>query len=413
MKLSVIICVYNTSRVYFRECLESIRSSTLPFSDYEILVVDDGSEVVYSDFIDKYHLRYVKTENRGILAARMYALKLAEGDYVTFFDSDDTSTFNYHAPMLDACERENADIVINDWAFQSERARYICTRDSTIKGDIFAEGDDVLALFTSQCGREHSYFVLWNKIFKREVLSKAISEIEHLSLTMDRVLYSEDALINFFAFKHAKRVVNVHTGYYFYRIHPRQSVNVSSAEKLHSQITSMTDTLRAMSESIGENVHKDEIKLHIEKWTELMARSHYSHAKQNKYLDLIPYIKERYNCTKLRPSTFRDGSAYTKNKILAENFTEIDASLLALYKISDNPTDVLYDRSDSYVARSIDYMRKQQGKIIAYSADATVKIPQAEISFKTKFLHNHIVYIAGMILFKKGSKIRKFLKKSF
>ena len=175
----------------------------------------------------------------------------------------------------------------------------------------------------------------------------------------------------------------------------------------------MTDTLRAMSESIGENVHKDEIKLHIEKWTELMARSHYSHAKQNKYLDLIPYIKERYNCTKLRPSTFRDGSAYIKNKILAENFTEIDASLLALYKISDNPTDVLYDRSDSYVARSIDYMRKQQGKIIAYSADATVKIPQAEISFKTKFLHNHIVYSAGMILFKKGSKIRKFLKKSF
>jgi hypothetical protein len=175
----------------------------------------------------------------------------------------------------------------------------------------------------------------------------------------------------------------------------------------------MTDTLTAMSENIGDNAHKDEIKGHIEKWTELMARSHYSHAKQNKYLDVIPYIKERYNSEKLRPSTFKDGSAYTKNKILAENFTDIDASLLSLYRVSENPTDVLYDKQDAYVSRSIDYMRKHQGRIIAYSDDATVKIPQAQISFKTKFLHNHIVYSAGMILFKKGSKIRAFLKKSF
>lgn len=413
MKLSVIICVYNTSRAYFRECLDSIRNSTLPFSDYEILVVDDGSEVNYQDFIDEYQLRYVKTENRGILAARMYALRLAEGDYITFFDSDDTATFNYHAPMLlTACE-QNADIVINDWAFQSERAKYICTRDTTIKGDIYAEGDDVLELFASQAGREHSYFVLWNKIFKRDMLCEAIRELETLELTMGPVLYSEDVLINFYAFKHSKKVVNVHTGYYFYRIHPRQSVNVSSAEKLRTQITSMTDTLRAMSENIGDNIHKEKIALYIQKWTELMARSHFSHAKSKKYNELIPYIKKRYGDIKLRTSTFKDGSAYTKNRILAENFAEIDASLLALYRASTTPTDVCYDKNDDYVRRSVEYMCEHQGRIIAWSKDASLCVPKAVISFKTRFLHNHIVYSAGMILFKKGSKIRAFLKKSF
>lgn len=413
MKLSIIVCVYNTSRVYFRECLESIRNSTLPFSDYEILVVDDGSEVNYSDFIDKYQLRYVKTENRGILAARMYALKLAEGDFVTFYDSDDTSTFNYHSSMLESADRLGADIVINDWAFHSERAKYICTRDTTIKGDICAEGDDVLDLFASQAGREHSYFVLWNKIFKRDILLAAAREIEQLELTMGRVLYSEDVLINFYAFKHAKKVVNIHTGYYFYRIHPRQSVNVSSAEKLKSQVTSMTDTLRAMRENIGENAHKEKIALCIDKWTELMARSHFSHAKSKKYLELIPYIQERYGNVKLRPSTFKDGSAYTKNKILAENFESIDAALLTLYRASTKPTDVYYDKGDDYVRRCIEYMGEHQGRIIAWAKDAELSIPSAQISFKTKFLHNHIVYSAGMILFKKGSKIRAFLKKSF
>lgn len=413
MKLSVVICVYNTSRPYFRECLEAIRKSTLPFSDYEILVVDDGSEVDYSDFIDKYKLRYVKTENRGILAARMYALKLADGDYITFYDSDDTSSFNYHAPMLDTAIREDADIVINDWAFQSERAKYVCTRDTTIKGDIMAQGDDVLELFTAQCGREHSYFVLWNKIFKREVLLTTASEIERLNLTMGPVFYSEDVLINFFAFKNAKKVMNIHTGYYFYRIHPRQSINVSSAEKLRSQVTSMTDTLRAMRENIGDNIHKIRITNYIDRWNELMARSHYSHAKSKKYLDVIPYIQERYGVKKLRPSTFKDGSAYTKNRILAENFNEIDTSLRKLYNISDRPTDVFYDKNDEYVCRSIEYMCKHQGRIIAWSKIAKNAVPKQIVSFKTKFLHNYIVYNAGMILFKKGSRIRAFLKKKF
>lgn len=413
MKLSIIICVYNTSRAYFRECLDSIRNSTLSPSDYEILVVDDGSEVNYQDFIDTYQLRYVKTENRGILAARLYALKLAEGDYITFFDSDDTATFNYHAPMLKCAMEQGADIVINDWAFQSERAKYICTRDTTIKGDILAHGDDVLELFASQAGREHSYFVLWNKVFKRDMLCRAISELEALELTMGPVHYSEDVLINFYAFKHAKKAMNVHTGYYFYRIHPRQSVNVSSAEKLKTQVCSMTDTLRAMREGIGDNVHKEKIAIYIQKWTELMARSHFSHAKSKKYTELIPYIQERYGDIKLRLSTFKDGSAYTKNRILAENFSDIEASLLSLYRVSTVPTDVCYDKADDYVRRSVEYMCEHQGRIIAWSKDATLCVPKAQISFKTKFLHNHIVYSAGMILFKKGSKIRAFLKKSF
>lgn len=413
MKLSIIVCIYNTSRAYFRECLESIRSSTLPFSNYEILVVDDGSEVDYSDLVDAYQLRYVKTENRGILATRLYALMLAEGDYITFYDSDDTSSFNYHLPMLLAAEREGADIVINDWAFQSERAKYICTRDTTIKNDLYAEGDDVLELFASQCGREHSYFVLWNKIFKREVLLEAAREIVRLELSMGPVFYAEDVLINFFAFKHAKKAINIHTGYYFYRIHPRQSVNVSSEEKLRTQITSMTDTLCAMRENIGKNKHEKEILEYLDRWNALMARSHYSHARSKKYLGVIPYIKERYGVEKLSMSTFKDGSAYTKNKILAENIADIDKALRELYRVSDKPTDAHYDKKDAYVCRSIEHMCSYQGKIVAWARDARLSIPKSQISLKTRFLHNHVVYGMGMILFKKGSKIRAFLKKKF
>ena len=57
MKLSVVICVYNCKAEYLESCVRSIRCSTLDECDYEILLIDDGSEIDYTDIIDKYSLR--------------------------------------------------------------------------------------------------------------------------------------------------------------------------------------------------------------------------------------------------------------------------------------------------------------------------------------------------------------------
>ena len=156
MKLSVLICVYNTAKEYLAKCLDSITRSTL--RDYEICMVDDGSTVDYSDFVSSYGLKYVKTENRGILAARLRCIEMAEGEYSVFVDSDDTVSCDFHQPMVDTADRACADIVMNDWAFHTERARYCCLGDSTVSGDVFADGEEVLFKFLSQEGREHSYF---------------------------------------------------------------------------------------------------------------------------------------------------------------------------------------------------------------------------------------------------------------
>ena len=62
MKLSVIICVYNTEKSYLEKCLDSISSSTL--HDYEIVIIDDGSTEDYSEILTKYKVKYSKTENK-------------------------------------------------------------------------------------------------------------------------------------------------------------------------------------------------------------------------------------------------------------------------------------------------------------------------------------------------------------
>ena len=88
MKLSIIIPVYNEKN-YIRRCLDSVYSN-----DYvEVIVVDDGSDDGSSEIIAEYAdrfkvIRKTKTPFGGSWA-RNVGMNEAQGDYITFLDSDD------------------------------------------------------------------------------------------------------------------------------------------------------------------------------------------------------------------------------------------------------------------------------------------------------------------------------------
>lgn len=408
MKLSLIVCVYNTAKEYLEECFKSIKMSTLNKTEYEILVIDDGSDEDYSDIYLKYGARVIKTENRGIFRARLLGIEEATGEYIAFVDSDDTVSFNYHLPMLLEAENRALDVCFNDWAFHTERTRYACLADSTISNDFTIAGDDILLTFAKNEGREHSYFVLWNKLFKTSVIKKSLDELSRIANAEDRYNYSEDTLICFFAFKNAKLVSNVHTGYYFYRIHSNQTVNIISEERLVSHIKYMSKTLDIMSSLVSENKYSDEILSSFKKWSELMSRTHYSYAKANKYCHLYDFIKESYHVDTLKRSTLHDSSAYSKNKVLPVNILDIEEALFDLWNSERERTFCLC-AADDYMRRSVKYMRKM-GKPIKLGKGSET-LPKPRVKLKDRILMNKFVYTLGLILFKKGSKLRAFLKK--
>ena len=411
MKLSIIICVYNTATDYLVECLESITNSTLKSieGDYEICMVDDGSTVDYTEIVNTYRVKYVKTENRGILAARTTGIAMASGEYAAFCDSDDSVSFHYHLAMLQKAEQTGADIVINDWAFHTPRIRYYCQRDDLIHQDLDISGDRTLLAFVGQDGKQHSFYVLWNKLYRTELLRGAFASLAESSYPKDSS-YSEDAAVNFFAWRDASRVVNIHTGFYFYRIHESQSVNVVSAEKLRRQINSMAACLGVMRESIGNNEYKEEILSHIRSWEELMARSHYSHAAENEYTELYDLLREQYHVTELARMTPQDGAAYTGNILLGTNFQEVDAQLLSLWN-AKNTTAIAYGGNADYVNRAISLLANEGKVTVVKKKLADVIVTDFEISLRTKIVHNDMIYRIGSKIFKKGSKLRKILKK--
>lgn len=94
MVLSVIIPVYNAG-CFIPNLVASLSDQGLGDTEYEVLLVDDGSEddslqVMEREIQDRRNFRIVRKANGGVSSARNAGIVEAEGDYVMFVDADDT-----------------------------------------------------------------------------------------------------------------------------------------------------------------------------------------------------------------------------------------------------------------------------------------------------------------------------------
>lgn len=129
--ISIIIPVYNTEK-YLPACLESVLSQS--FSDFEILLVDDGSTdesgricEVYAQKDDR--IRVFHKENGGVSSARNLGLDNASGEWIYFVDSDDQILPGGLQTMID-CISDDVDIILGGYKRFNE------------SGDVVYEIDD-------------------------------------------------------------------------------------------------------------------------------------------------------------------------------------------------------------------------------------------------------------------------------
>ena len=97
--LTIIIPVYNTAP-YLPDCLTSILGQT--FSDFELLLIDDGSTDGSGTICDEYakkdhRIRVFHKDNGGVSSARNLGLDNARGEWVYFVDSDVWHHVRIHA----------------------------------------------------------------------------------------------------------------------------------------------------------------------------------------------------------------------------------------------------------------------------------------------------------------------------
>ena len=149
MKLSIIVPIYNVAP-YLRKCVDSLLAQDI--SDYEIILVDDGStddsgaiadEIVkeaignrqwaienetnrQSPIANSPTLRVIHQENAGLSAARNTGIAAATGDYIMFVDSDDYLQPNVLGALMEQVEREQLDVLRFDYqnVRQTETGEY-------------------------------------------------------------------------------------------------------------------------------------------------------------------------------------------------------------------------------------------------------------------------------------------------
>ena len=402
-KLSVIICVYNTDECIFEKCIKSVFESTI--KNLEVIVIDDGSSKDYSSIVKNFNVKYLKTENQGTLKARLLGVKQSKGDYVCFVDSDDFISFNYFQAGLTAIK--DADIVLNDWAFNTQRSKYVCINDSSINSS-FVENFPLNRFFNKQ-GKEHSYYVLWNKIFKRNILLSACEEIEKLNF--DKLVYAEDVLINYFCFKLARKIINTHLGYYFYNLHDNQQIVVQTKEKLTNQIDSICLVFNEIEKDLKINklYKKHEADLHA--WKQFACSAMFSAAKRFKSKEVNEHIFEKFKNCKLKSLSNSNDVSYSKHKLLPNNIEEIDRILCEIWS-TDRKLKV-FAKKHSYAHDSLKKMKDMFGIDVDFvlKKQADIIMPKEKISFKQKILHNNLFCKIGMFLFPIGSIFRTLIKK--
>lgn len=206
--VSLIIPVYNAEK-YLRRCLTSAMEQT--FKDMEILVVNDGSTDEslaicreYAQMDPRFHI--INKENTGVSDSRNRAIQIAKGDYLQFMDSDDWLTPDATETFVYAAQKFNCDLVIADF-YRVDKAVFTEKQHIRERGLLTREQ---FATYMMQDPADFYYGVLWNKLYRRQVIAD-----NHLEMDA-QMRWCEDFLFNLSFIRHAETFTAIQTPVYYY-----------------------------------------------------------------------------------------------------------------------------------------------------------------------------------------------------
>ena len=194
MKLSVVIPVYNVEK-YIKQCLDSVLAQS--FTDFELILVDDGSTDSSGNVCDEYakldsRVRVLHTENQGVVTARRTGVNLARGEYTACIDSDDWLDLDYYRCVFETVEKTNADVLISS-VVKCGGKRVETTNLHHGYYDREAMEQIIFPQMMYDTRKEHYHITpsLWNKVFRTKLLRSVYEKVDSM------VTLGEDAVCTY------------------------------------------------------------------------------------------------------------------------------------------------------------------------------------------------------------------------
>ena len=238
IKISIIIPVYNVEP-YLRECLDSVINQTL--KEIEIICIDDCSTDNSYQILEEYakkdsRIIVLKNEkNSGQGPSRNRGIKISNGEYIFFMDSDDYISPNFVDELYKTGKQFNSDIVttFNIYNYINKKL------SKTIWNTYYNTKKEKNKIYTNPFDRMRIYLQC-NKIYKREFLINN-------SLFFDEIKGgSEDSDFNLRVSTHEPSININNNAVYYYRIR-----NDSSFRTISINYTSALNSIKHMENSIN------------------------------------------------------------------------------------------------------------------------------------------------------------------
>lgn len=211
MKLSLIIPAYNVEQ-YIERCIESCEHQDMSHSDYEVIVVNDGSTdstlQIVQQLADKYDNVIIRTqENQGQSGARNKALGMAKGEYVWFVDGDDYIVPDCLSILYSKAKENNLDalyfILQRHYEGEQEPVQQFECRQATLPTNEIMDGVNAVIKGYNPCSSCAAIFNL-NKIKKENLrfiprIFRQDTEFTYRSIpTFDRIMFLPNAYYVYF-----------------------------------------------------------------------------------------------------------------------------------------------------------------------------------------------------------------------
>lgn len=210
-KISIIIPVYNVEK-YLSHCLDSCLEQDLPKSEYEIIIVNDGSPDRSQEIIDSYASKHeniiaIIKENGGLSSARNAGLKIAKGEYIWFVDSDDSIKENCLSEIYKLISEQNIECLTFNYFYKNENENKLKTKVRNLKNHTIYNGLDLY-----HKGWIFPFSAVQFYIFKHQyIIDNALSFHEGI--------IAEDWLFTIQSYLKLQKCLYVNKEYYNYYIH--------------------------------------------------------------------------------------------------------------------------------------------------------------------------------------------------
>ena len=230
MLFSVVVPVYNVEK-YLHECVDSILSQT--FTDFELILVDDGSKDHSGTICDEYaqkdsRVRVIHKENGGQSTARNRGVEEAQGKYVVFLDSDDFfTTSDFFSDLKEKAEEGAEVIIFRYYKYYSPERKEDC---NVLLANITFENKG--ELLESLVRRDAFFCSCWSKCVALRILKEN-------GIKFDENLRCEDMDWYYSVVEKAERFALIDTPYVNYRQRENSVTSTLNIKSIEDNITTI------------------------------------------------------------------------------------------------------------------------------------------------------------------------------